>query len=438
MITFSQLEKKGHLGNQLFQIASTVGIAKKNGHDFSFPEWKYAPYFEYQLPILKNTNFINYKEESFHYYDIQLDIDKNYDLNGWFQTEKYFNLEKVKEVFTLKKTYKEKVKTKYKSILKKETIFISIRRGDFVDHPDYFQLSIDYYLNALITYFKNWSEYHIIVTSDDIQYCKYHFSNLTNVLFLENVPAIEQLALASFCNNFIISNSTFSWWCAWFGDSQNTLVIRPEYNFTKEKNSVDNDKDYYPDRWINFKHQNKKIDLSDVIFLLNKKNDILEYHLKHNFNIKKIVYDNMQLSKNIVQNTTKIVRLNNYILPPLSLYNTIVNTNKSAKCITLKKSIKISKILDLKRVNKQWDFGIFTKNLAKKKNLKKNKVLFSVYNSLDDFFERDQNKNFEYISSSNSIIMGSVFFCKVYLDYMLTKSIKSFKKFIKKKILNRK
>ena len=46
MVVFSLLEKKGNLGNQLFQIASTIGIAKKNKTPFAFPNWKYADYFD--------------------------------------------------------------------------------------------------------------------------------------------------------------------------------------------------------------------------------------------------------------------------------------------------------------------------------------------------------------------------------------------------------
>jgi len=67
MITFSKLEKKGHLGNQLFQIASTIGIAKSNGQEFGFPKWSYNFYFQNELPVEKLENFEVYKEETFHF-----------------------------------------------------------------------------------------------------------------------------------------------------------------------------------------------------------------------------------------------------------------------------------------------------------------------------------------------------------------------------------
>ena len=38
-LTFSQLGRYGRFGNQLFQIASTIGIAKKLRYNFAFPKW---------------------------------------------------------------------------------------------------------------------------------------------------------------------------------------------------------------------------------------------------------------------------------------------------------------------------------------------------------------------------------------------------------------
>jgi hypothetical protein len=39
MITYSNLGKKGDLGNQLFQIASIIGIAENNHQEYCFPIW---------------------------------------------------------------------------------------------------------------------------------------------------------------------------------------------------------------------------------------------------------------------------------------------------------------------------------------------------------------------------------------------------------------
>src|ERR1700722_13371875 len=48
-VTFP-LGEMGRFGNQLFQIAATIGIARRNGCSFVFPIWPYARYFEFPIP----------------------------------------------------------------------------------------------------------------------------------------------------------------------------------------------------------------------------------------------------------------------------------------------------------------------------------------------------------------------------------------------------
>ena len=97
MLIFSNLGKKGNFGNHMFQIASTIGIATKNGHDFAFPKWKYATHFNFKFLLYDpNIKYQVLKEQGCHYSDIEIK-EGCYDLNGWFQSEKYFDIEVVKK-----------------------------------------------------------------------------------------------------------------------------------------------------------------------------------------------------------------------------------------------------------------------------------------------------------------------------------------------------
>ncbi len=44
-VVCSHVGQLGRLGNQLWQIASTIGIAARTGEDVQFPPWDYEPYF---------------------------------------------------------------------------------------------------------------------------------------------------------------------------------------------------------------------------------------------------------------------------------------------------------------------------------------------------------------------------------------------------------
>jgi len=294
MLIFSNLGKKGNFGNHLFQIASTIGIATKNGHEYAFPKWQYAPYFNFNFPLYDpKIKYQVLQEHGYHYSDLTIS-DGNYDLNGWFQSEKYFNKEAVRACFKFKPENIIEVKERYKGVLSKKNILISVRRGDFVNNPYYFQLDYSYYFLGILKNFSDWKERALIFTSDDINYCKKHFKFLPNAVFIEKSNTVEQLILGSLCDDFVISNSTFSWWLAWLGEKEGTKIIRPIQNFRGKFMVVNNDKDYFPDRWMVFNPKTEKIKLKYWKLIIKgefyKIIDNLEYYKKYSIKeIKKFV-----------------------------------------------------------------------------------------------------------------------------------------------------
>lgn len=263
MITFSHLGSLGRLGNQLFQIASVIGIAGKMGTQAIFPNWRYSQYFKNQLPKGQVNNLLKIPETHYHYDDsfTKLNPEKNYDVYGFFQSEKYWDKETTLKQFEFDESFKHDIKTEYSKVLSGNHVAISIRRGDFVNNPNYFQIPINYYLNC---YYKHFKGYNIILFSDDLEYCKTHFRALHNITYAAHLSDIEQLCLMSMCDNHIISNSTFSWWGAYLSQSKN--VYRPEKNMDGKLAQQNSEKDYWPKEWKVFKDY--KIDLSDTTFII--------------------------------------------------------------------------------------------------------------------------------------------------------------------------
>lgn len=439
MITFSKLGKKGNIGNQLFQIASVIGIAKTNNHEFAFPSWKFAKYFENELPILKEQNFIPFQERHYHFEPIQFD-DENYDLEGWFQSEKYFgDTATIKEYFKFKEELVLDIKQQFQSYFDKRTILISIRRGDFVNHKDYFQLPINFYLNALVDHFPNYNDCSILVLSDDINYCKYHFSSLENVFFGDSLNAVEQLILASLCDDFIISNSTFSWWCAWLGEKKDSKIIRPLHNFSEEKRQIFNDKDYFPDRWIAYDFATKKVNLTDVAIVLKKPDALLESYLKHYFNF--LNQNNFEEYKNKLEGTSRVIFINNCVPSPVAI-NQIATSTRNSIFYRKGNWLKISKVLDKATFTNQFDFGIFARMVSEKELITDKLVMICTVNEKHYFKNSLQNLSKKTTENKHDYDVNHCFSGKIisffeFRFYLITKTekwIRIVKKDIKKRI----
>jgi hypothetical protein len=174
ILTFSKFGKYGRLGNQLFQYASLIGLSTKYNADLQLPAWDYSEYFEGDFPVLtKNVKAQTTKEPAYHYspefYD-RLNWKQDVDLLGYLQSEKYFAhcKELVRERLTFKKDFAEKVMQPYRELFKKPVIAISIRRGDYVDNPNYQLLPITYSILSLFEHFPDWRErFNLLIFSDD-------------------------------------------------------------------------------------------------------------------------------------------------------------------------------------------------------------------------------------------------------------------------------
>lgn len=260
-VTYNGLGTMGRLGNQMFQIATTIGVGMDNGLNYYFNDWKcsytHSDFNEFMENKLINDPTgkmeFNYQEPGFGYNKIELESNFNYGLKGYFQSEKYFKKHRdlILETFRLSEDFKNILKGKYWDILD-NSCSLHIRRGDYIDKQDYHPLvSLEYYKDALKEIYGNdFINVNILVFSDDIKWCK---ENLlienANVHYITNNVDILDLYLMTMCDNNIIANSSFSWWGAWLNQNDNKKVVAPKAWFgTKQTNLKTND--LYCDGWV--------------------------------------------------------------------------------------------------------------------------------------------------------------------------------------------
>lgn len=277
IITFNKFGRKGRLGNQLFQLAAMLGFSKRYGAELRLPFWPYERYFkEKPYSTASHSVCATVPEMAYHYtpqyYDEAIKGKECVNLDGYFQSEKYWQdcKPEVLSALEFKEEFKNQVRAEYQEALSKPCIAVSIRRGDFVRNKNYQQIPVTFYINNLL---KEMDDHNVIFFSDDEEYCRVHFGCLKNAYFAKNnfglkyfdanVFAIKQLCLMSMCQRFVLSNSTFSWWGAYLSGSEN--VTRPEKTLDGPL-AQHNEKDLYPGNWKI--GENKKIDLKDVTFMI--------------------------------------------------------------------------------------------------------------------------------------------------------------------------
>lgn len=229
---------QGGLGNELFQIAATIGTARKLGTDYVIPPWRYSHCFS-ELNI-GNVNLPEYKETSFEYSPIEQD---NICLNGYFQSEKYFDE-------SLRRILKPKKRITY---LRGNNCAIHVRMGDYLSLTDYhYNLSLDYYRQASLEIGKRVKIDKFIVFSDDIEWCQKQ-PLFRECLFVSEGTGdrsdddVKDFFIMAKCRNFIIANSSFSWWASWLSGSEN--IIAPKNWFGEKKKHL-NTQDLYTDKMI--------------------------------------------------------------------------------------------------------------------------------------------------------------------------------------------
>jgi len=240
----------GRLGNNLFQIATVLSLAKElnTGYIFDYTTWAGhrgeipvdLSIFNYEFNRGEFIAEHAYNEIEFKYNKII--VPDNVKISGFYQSWKYF--EDIRE--DLLSTYYIPSLTVQKKLseynISENSLGISVRREDYIMlQHNHCVLSLEYYQNAIDKYFQNNVD-SIYIFSDDIEWCKTVFgADVTYVT--ENVGT--QLFLMCKMKHLILSNSTFAWWGAYLNQC-NGIIVAPNpwfgpYNVSKDTSDL-----YYP------------------------------------------------------------------------------------------------------------------------------------------------------------------------------------------------
>ena len=279
----------GGLGNQLFQIFTTIAYGFENDRKVVFPYTK-----ELKTGTIRNTYWDNFlgtikdshtvlntenkfknemishfpaiRETDFIYQPIPCASNNEILLFGYFQSYKYFEESKNK-IFDLIHLEKQQHQVIQEVALELfydfeiRNISMHFRIGDYKKIQDCHPLmSYEYYEKALkyIISQKPSHPYQVLYFHEDVDTADVEiivnklksqdmFSNIKFVRVQHNLDDWQQMLLMSCCTHNIIANSTFSWWGAYFNTYSDKIICYPSLWFGQKLKH--NTRDLFPENW---------------------------------------------------------------------------------------------------------------------------------------------------------------------------------------------
>jgi len=270
----------GGLGNQLFQICTTIAYGIETNRKIVFPYSENLQFgttrptywnnflsglkmFTKPTDEISSLMYTIYEEPKFSYSKIhKYAKSERVCLAGYFQSYRYFdyNKELLFKLFRLS-AQQDNVMDQYPDTINSDynNIAMHFRLGDYKNIQDCHPLmNYEYYDRALR---------HIINSKADVVHRVLYFcqeeDNLTvreiidklsdefpGIIFEkadDSIPDWQQLLLMSCCNDNIIANSTFSWWGAYFNEKPSKIVCYPGKWFGAKLEHDLND--LFPSEW---------------------------------------------------------------------------------------------------------------------------------------------------------------------------------------------
>lgn len=253
---------KGGLGNMMFQIAAAEAVSQKiNVEAVFYPRTTGIVHRQvdaYVDNIFRNVTFdqspqyLNtYHEPSFSYHKLPEYDHFLYD--GHFQSEKYFYdcKDYIRKIFSPTESFIAKTLERYPDISK--SCGIHVRRGDYLNFPDIHPVMRSDYFKRGIGTIESLDKdcNNVYVFTNDEEWCKTNL-DMRNIIIVKNENDWEDLWIMSLCKNYVISNSSFSWWSAWLGSKDGSITIAPDSWFGPR--GPQDTQDLYCKDWIRIKN----------------------------------------------------------------------------------------------------------------------------------------------------------------------------------------
>lgn len=192
---------------------------------------------------LRENYVTNVPFDAYTGYINELEEKRNYYVSGLWQNYEF--IRPIENALRSNLKFNVRISGEVKKITEKiansESVCVHVRRGDFISSVNKYTHDLcgyQYYDQAIKIVKSKIANPRFFVFSDDIDYCKKLFQDLSDVIYVSgnrDLSTKEEMFLISQCKSAIIPNSTFAYWGVWLTDHADKIVVAPKYS-VREKN----------------------------------------------------------------------------------------------------------------------------------------------------------------------------------------------------------
>ena len=214
---------QGNLGNVLFQHAAALSLRRGRvvGVGDSAAAEKLRSYgrlfADTEVVPEPPAGVVTVRQEKCLPTGFPPDDGRDLYLEGYFQSERYFDRDLVYEWARPSAERVDALKMKYGDWLSRPGVVgISVRRGDYLRKGSWHPFVGERFFRDCLARLLEARDF--VVCSDGMEWCRRFFPKAfpgRRFLFVEGESVLDQLAVHVLCANNVISNSSYSWWGAW-------------------------------------------------------------------------------------------------------------------------------------------------------------------------------------------------------------------------------
>ena len=245
----------GGLGNQLFEYLFYLDLSRRYGKVYGHYRksrlschngLEIQRWFDVRLPkatvgsdLLANCYKMLMKLRLLHETseDTYTDGRKGFFFEGYWQGRQYYDERDITTLRLLPLELDGRNSELARELIGNvNSVALHVRRGDYLSNEHLRQVlgsvcNDEYYRLALQQVFDKVERPTFYVFSDDITWCRNHFSGYDNMVFVDwnrQEDSFYDLYLMTLCRHHVIANSTFSYWGARLSRHADGITIYPE------------------------------------------------------------------------------------------------------------------------------------------------------------------------------------------------------------------